>query len=98
MIKRDDRKVAMSIEEYRTQKEHNGRRGSPRLPSGINLYCIKYELGGYFTYSYLNRLEAEFVMRAMQEHGTDTQRYYDFNVVDEPEKTLHVGKLAVHEQ
>jgi len=90
--------IKCSIEEYITQKPHNGRRGSPKIPSGIKLFVIKYDIGGYFTYSYFSRSEAELVFRAGIEYDTNTKRYYDFNVVNHPEKTMHVGKLAIHEQ
>lgn len=87
------KRVGMKVVEHVTQVSHKGRRGSPRIPAGVTLYCIQYDLGGYFPYSYLNKAEAEFVIRAMIEHGTDTEEYYHFNLVHNREHTMHVGRI-----
>jgi hypothetical protein len=68
------------------------RRGSPSVERGTTLYAIKYELGGYFVYSYMTRERAEEVRLASIDNQTDTFQFYGFNVVDDTEWTMPVGE------
>ena len=86
-------RIKMSIVEFETKRIHNGRRGSPRIPIGTKLYAIKYEYakGGYFTYSYESKQEAQEVIDEMISHDTDTDKYWEWNVVFDVDATMHVA-------
>lgn len=93
--KRQGRKVKQTVEEFITKESHNGRRGSPRIPSGTRLYAIRYENGGYFPYSYFSRKEAEKVIEAGRIEHIDTEFYRQWNIVWNKDETRHVGKPIV---
>lgn len=88
--------VKCVVEAYTTQHPKHGRRHSPAIPAGTVLYCIKYvhRLGGYFTYSYLNKFEAEACIRNSAKHETNTEFFMEWNRVETPEQTLHVGFVS----
>ncbi len=86
-----DKKVTMTVEEYTLTTNHPGRRGSPAVFSGTTVYVIRYASGGFFTYSYMSYADAGNAVQMMREQGTDTERYRQFNVVMDPERTLHVA-------
>jgi hypothetical protein len=87
------KRLKMEIEEFISTRPHSGRRGSPAIPVGTRLYAIKYENGGYFSYSYINKTEAEESIENSRLQGTDNEYYREWNVVDDKEKTLHYGIL-----
>lgn len=84
---RSDR-VKMTVEEFKLGRASRGRRNTPSVKVGTTLYAIKYELGGYFTYSYHTHTEAERIIQAMKDNATNTFQFYGFNVVDTPDETL----------
>lgn len=68
----------------------NARRGQKAVLKPTLFWCIEYETGGYFTFSYYRKLDAIKAMNLMKGYGTDTIRYRDFNIVGTIDKTLHV--------
>lgn len=71
------------------QKQHNGY-NRPLVEADTTIYVIKYRIGGYFPYSYLNREQAEDSRRNQIKNQTNTFRYYQFNVVSSVDKTITV--------
>jgi hypothetical protein len=71
------------------QKAHKGH-NRPEVEAEDMIYVIKYQIGGYFTYSYLSRERAEESMKNSVRYKCNTKQYYDFNVVSEPAKTITV--------
>ncbi len=69
------------------QKEHKGYH-RPEVKAGTEIYLIAYELGGYFTYSYLKLEDAELSRNNSIKEGTNTFRFYDFNVVSNVDQTI----------
>jgi len=68
-----------------------GRRGQQALTKKFTLvWCIEYETGGFFTFSYYRKQDAINAMKLMRQYGTDTVRYRDFNIVSDVDKTMHV--------
>lgn len=92
---RDDmsRRVAMKIVKFVTDRPKQGRRGSPAIPEGTTLYAIAYHhvKGGFFTYSYMNRDDAQKAIDNTKMHQTDNEFYYPWNVVYNVQDTLHVA-------
>ena len=88
---RSDR-VKTEVVPFVTTIKSKARRNAPAVEVGTTLYAIKYELGGYFVYSYLTREEAERVRQVSIDNGTNTFQFYGFNVVDIPEYTLPVSR------
>jgi hypothetical protein len=80
-------KVKTHVVEFTKRTCSKARRGSPAVYPGTVLYAIKYEIGGYFTYSYATREAAEDVRQAGIKHGTDTYQFYQFNVVADADDT-----------
>lgn len=88
------KRVKMIVEEYTTTIKHNGRRGSPAIPTGTKVYVIRYEIGGYYTYSFLHEKDAHEIIETMRQYGTDNEYHREWNLVDNPEKTMHYGKVG----
>lgn len=86
-------RVRTEIVEFQTDKPKRGRRGSPAIPEGTTLYAIKYlhSKGGYSTYSYLHRKDAENAIEMSRIQQTDNERYYEWNVTYDIQNTLHYG-------
>lgn len=84
--------VRMEIVPYTTTRPHAGRRGSPRIPEGTELFLLRYvhPKGGYYTYSYMDRNDAEQCIANGKLHGTNTEFYMEWNRVFDAEKTMHV--------
>ena len=87
-----DEIIEMKVVKYIFKKDHNGRRGSPAVKAGTEVYALQYETGGYFTYSYLNEADALACIQGGINHETNTRRYMEWNYVNTPENTRHVGK------
>lgn len=89
-------RIKMEIEEFISDRPKRGRRGSPAIPEGYTLYAIKY-VGyvGYYTYSYVNRKDAEECIENMRIQQTDNSYYYPWNVVKDKQDTLHYGVRPV---
>lgn len=87
-------RVKTKIVEFKTNRPKHGRRGSPAIPEGTILYAIKYlnTKGGYFTYSYLHKADAEQNIYNSALYQTDNEYYYGCNVVYDIQNTLHTGK------
>lgn len=66
------------------------RRGQRAITKNTLLWCIEYETGGFFTFSYYRKMDAIKAIQTMKAYGTDTVRYRDFNIVKDVTKTLHV--------
>ena len=67
-----------------------GRRGQRKLTKNTLLWCIEYSTGGFFTFSYYRKMDAIKVMNLMKQYGTDTEKYRDFNIVPNVDRTMHV--------
>ena len=85
--------IRMKIVEFKTTRPHFGRRGSPAIPTGTTLYALEYETGGYFTYSYIKREDAETCIENGKLYQTNTEYYREWNLVMDKENTLHYGSL-----
>lgn len=88
----DNEKVGMRIVEFTTTepwREHKGW-NRPAVEVGTIRYAIAYSLGGYFTYSYLDREQAVRVMSQMRFDSTDTKRFYEFNLERNIQYTIPV--------
>jgi hypothetical protein len=85
----------MSIVEFTTDRPKHGRRGSPAIPTGTKLFAIRYAKGGYYTYSYIERKDAEECIENMRLQQTDNEYYYPWNVVLNIQDTLHYGIFRV---
>ncbi|MCI0617565.1 hypothetical protein L0244_31715, partial [bacterium] len=88
-----NRRVKVEIVEFTTDRPKLGRRGSPAIPSGTKLFALKY-IGkdGYYTYSYLNREDAENCIEGSKLYQTDNEFYYHWNMVMNIQDTLHYGE------
>lgn len=84
-------RVKTEIVPFILQRASKGRRNAPKIPAGTTLYAIKYELGGYFTYSYVKREHAELAIQNSRDQQTNTFQFYGFNVVDDANDTLPVS-------
>src|SRR6266850_7172500 len=89
MYKALDDKVAMKIIPQISGPKH-ARRGQPAIKKNTLLWCIAYENGGIFTFSYYRKMDAIKCIKLMKQYGTDTERYRQFNVVKDISNTLHV--------
>lgn len=85
------RTIKMDIEEFIIDRPKRARRGSPAVPSGTKLYAIRYETGGYFTYSYVNRKDAEECIENSKLYRTNNEYYREWNLVQDKQDTLHYG-------
>lgn len=90
-ISNQGRRVKMEIVEFVTTRPHHGRRGSPKIPTGTKLYAIKYDTGGYYTYSYQDKNDAINCIENSKLYKTDTEYYREWNVVKDMEDTMHVS-------
>jgi hypothetical protein len=84
----DDRVKMKIIPQISGRK--NARRGQRAITKPTLLWCIEYENGGLFTFSYYRKLDAIQVIQRMKQYGTDTERYRQFNVVKNVDHTMHV--------
>lgn len=85
----------MRIIPYILKSDHHGRRGSPKVLAGTQVYLLEYETGGYFTYCYLDIDDAREVIRNGKMYHSNTKIYMEFNLVIDPEDTMHVSKRKV---
>lgn len=86
-----DNKVKMRVIPQIAGPKH-ARRGQRALKKNTLLWCIEYlnQSGGIFTFAYYRKMDAINAMNLMRQYGTDTERYYGFNVVKDVNKALHV--------
>lgn len=84
-----DSKVKMTVAPY-LRYQANARRGQKAVKKPTVFWCIVYEYGGMFTFSYYRKSDAINAMNLMKQYGTDTVRYRDFNIVKDVNSTLHV--------
>lgn len=87
-----EKRIRMRIVEFKSiyKPPHKGW-CRPEIAEGTTMYAISYVCGGYFTYSYLRREDAQRVMQTMIYEGTDTDQYYHFNVVKDIQRTIQAG-------
>lgn len=86
----DDTVIAMRIVPFisKYRPAHKGWH-RPEVEEGTKMYAIQYEIGGYFTYSYLDEDQAFRVMMNMRK--TSTFRYYYHNVKKDIHSTIQVA-------
>jgi hypothetical protein len=86
-------RIAMKVIEHikqKSQKPHQGH-NRPEIPQGMTVYLIKYlSREGYFTYGYQSSEQAQKVIDMMVCEGTDTEQFYHFNSLINPELVIIV--------
>jgi hypothetical protein len=87
-----DTQVGTEIVEFVTNRAKRARRGHPEIPKGTTLYAIRYNhpKGGYFSYSYIDRADAQHCINNGEKSKCDTEKYYEWNVVYDIQDTVHV--------
>jgi len=85
-------RIKTEVVEFTLNKSSRARRNAPAIKAGTTLYAIKYELGGYFTYSYKDKQKAEECRQTQIDNQTNTFQFYGFNVVDDLNDTMPVSK------
>jgi hypothetical protein len=91
-LEKMDTPVKMEVVRFVTDRPKAGRRGSPAIPEGTELFGLRYDRGGFFTYAYTTREAALRVIESGRLHKTDNLFYYEWNVIRNVQDALHCSK------